>query len=209
MATRVTPPPGSGSGRRRGSVMAWPWCRPPGPIPRTAASSPASGPSSSILSGISRSMPRIRPWRNTWARRAIRPSASSANTRGVQLRDRAGSWLRRVRGLSDDAPVPPGPDGPRELDPQESPRPRRFLRIQVDRRAISRTRRDQRGLPGLAGATSARSPLLRLPQLLRRPQPLCAAGRLRGPFRRPPRRPEDYRLLFDFTKLATAQGLAA
>src|SRR5262249_11726083 len=33
---------------------------------------------------------------------------------GLQLRDRAGSRLRRIRGLPDDAPIPPGPDGPRE-----------------------------------------------------------------------------------------------
>ena len=44
------------------------------------ASSPASGRSSSIPSGSSRSTPRIRPWPSTWPRGAIRPPGSSANT---------------------------------------------------------------------------------------------------------------------------------
>ena len=50
---------------------------------------------------------------------------------------------------------------------------------------IPRCARDQRRLPGLAGAEAARSPLLRLPELLRRSQSVHPSGGICGPFRDP------------------------
>ncbi len=55
-----------------------------GRTPRIARSSPASGRSGSIPSGITYSTPRIRPWPSTWPRGAIRPPGSR-RTRAIAV----------------------------------------------------------------------------------------------------------------------------
>ncbi len=86
------------------------------------------------------------------ASRGYQTAGFAANTQVLQLRDRAGSRLRPLRGLPADASIPPGPHGSRKLDPQEHPQSRRLLRPQVDRPPIPRCARDQRRLPRLAAA---------------------------------------------------------
>ena len=56
----------------RASCITSPWRQPRGPTPRIAASSLASGLSSSIPSGGFRLMLQIRPWRSSWPEGAIR-----------------------------------------------------------------------------------------------------------------------------------------
>ena len=81
--------------------------------------------------------------------------------------------------------VPPGPHGPRKLDPQEHPQSRRLSTTRSGSPPIPRCARDQRRLPRLAAPAAAGSPLLRLPELLRRPRPVRAPGGICGPFRDP------------------------
>ena len=168
--SRGTPPPTWRGGRGRASGTTWPWRQPPGRTPRIAASSPASGLSSSIPSGIHARRPGSRPWPSTWPRGAIRPPGSRRTPAAAVTRP---GWIG-ASPISRIIPLTPrsflGRTVPGKLDPREHPQSRRFLRRQVDRPPIPRCARDQRRLPRLAAATAAGSPLLRLPELLRRPR---------------------------------------
>ena len=61
---------------KKGVRFSWPWRRPPGRTPRIAASSPASGLTSSILSGTSTLTHLFPRLRSSWPRGVTRPPGS-------------------------------------------------------------------------------------------------------------------------------------
>ena len=173
------------TGRGEASGTTWPWRRPPGPIPSHSSFFTGHGRSSSIPSGSIRSTPRSPPWPSTWPRGAIRPPGSRRTPRAAVTR----SGLDRGFAHFEDYPLTPrsllGRTVAGKLDPRESSSSRRLLRHPMDPASSPATRATQRRLPRLAGPSPARSPLLRLPELLRRPRPLRAPAGIRGPFRDP------------------------
>ena len=107
------PCPVGATGRR---LPTRPWRRRPGRIPRTVASSPASGRSRSIPSGIRRSTPRPRPWPSTWPHAGYQTAGFVANTNSCTYESGLDRGFAHFEDYATDAAVPPGPDGPREVD---------------------------------------------------------------------------------------------
>ena len=175
--------PTSWSGPGRASVTPWLWRQPPGRIPRIAVSSPASGLTSLIPSGITPLTPSYPTLAEYLASRGYQTVGFAANTRCCSYETGLDRGFAHYRGLSADASIPPGPHGSRKLDPQE------HHRIA----AISTTPSGSTSNPGmrtgsttpssgLAATRAARSPLFRLPQLFDAHDPYVPPAEYAGRF---------------------------
>ena len=183
------PQPGA-VGAARASGTTAPWRPPRGRTPRIAASSPASGRSSSIPSGSSRSIRPDPTLAEYLASRGYQTAGFAANTNCCSYE----TGLDRGFAHFEDYPLTPrsllSRTVPGKWILDERPESRRLvLRQEVDRPPIPRCARDQRRLPRLAGPPAARSSLLRLPELLRRPRAVHTPAGIRGPLRDPAQDP--------------------